>query len=259
MVLMGYVDDATGSVFARFYPSEDLPAALDSFRRYCQRYGIPQSVYLDKHTIYRSPGPTNLQNQLEGKVCQSQFEGALSELAVRVIHANSPQAKGRVERLFKTFQDRLVKELRLAGVRTLAEANQFLEGFLPAYNRHFSRAPRQAGNLHRQVSSGLLERALCAREPRVVANDGTIQIQKWRLQLRSPSLRSLAKKRVTVTISLKGQLRVLDQGRELPYRLLPLQPPRREPEPAPSLRRGGWGFRGWRPPADHPWRKKACA
>ena len=100
---------------------------------------------------------------------------------------------------------------------------------------------------------------MCAREPRVVANDGTIQIQKWRLQLLSPSLRSLAKKRVTVTIGLKGQLTVFDEGRKLPYRLLPLQPARREPKEPPSLRRGGWGFRGWRPPADHPWRKKICA
>ena len=256
LVLMGYVDDATGRVYARFYDSEDLPAALDSFGRYCRLYGAPQSVYLDKHTIYRSPGPTNLKNQLEGKVCQSQFERALSQVGVRVIHANSPQAKGRVERLFKTLQDRLVKELRLAEVRTRVEANRFLEGFLGAHNRHFSRPARQAGNLHRQVSSRLLGQALCVQEPRVVANDGTVQIQGRRQQLQPPGLRPLAKKGVTVTISPKGQLRVLYQGQEMRYRTLAAAP---KPPPKPAASELPRTWRRYTPPPNHPWRKFACA
>ena len=128
LVLMGYVDDATGRIYARFYPSEDLPAALDSFKRYCRLYGIPQSVYLDKHTIYRSPKAPTVEEQLAGTQPQSQFERALSELGVRLIHANSPQAKGRVERLFKTLQDRLVKEMWLAGVKKSGGGQPVLEG-----------------------------------------------------------------------------------------------------------------------------------
>lgn len=255
LVLMGYVDDATGRVYARFYDSEDLPAALDGFMRYSQHYGLPQSVYVDKHTIYRSPGPRRYENRQVASVMRSQFERALSQLGVRVIHANSPQAKGRVERLFKTLQDRLVKELRLAGVKSLPEANLFLGSFLRAYNQRFTRPARQAGNLHRAVSSRLLSQALCVQEPRVVANDGTIQIQRRRLQLLPPGLRPLAQKGVTVTISPKGRLRVLQEGRELCYRLLPAQPPRQEPKEPPALRRGGYGFRGWRPARNHPWRK----
>jgi len=256
LVLMGYVDDATGRIYARFYDSEDLPAALDSFKRYAQLYGLPQSVYLDKHTIYRSPGPRRYENRQAAPVMQSQFERALGQLGVRVIHANSPQAKGRVERLFKTLQDRLVKELRLAGVKSLPEANRFLGGFLRAYNQRFTRPARQAGNLHREVSIRLLTQALCVQEARVVANDGTIQIQRRRLQLLPPGLRPLAQKGVTVTISPQGRLRVLQEGRELSYRALPQPQERRDTGPQPAaFKRRGHGPGDWRPGRNHPWRK----
>ena len=254
LVLMGYVDDATGRVYARFYPSEDLAAALDSFRRYCRLYGIPQSVYLDKHTIYRSPKEPTLEEQLQGKDPQSQFERALSELGVNMIHANSPQAKGRVERLFKTLQDRLVKEMRLSRIGTLPEANRFLQGFLQRYNRRFSHSARQPGNLHRSVQAGRvrLEQILCIKKPRVVANDGTIQIDGRRLQLLPPGLRPLAKKGVVVTISPKGQMRVLHEGKELSYRAISLQP-RFKPQPVVEELPGTWP--GHPTALSHPWRR----
>jgi hypothetical protein len=249
-VLMGYVDDATGRVYARFYPSEDREAAFDSFGRYCRLYGIPQSVYLDKHTIYKSPAEPTLEEQLAGRKPQTQFERALGELGSRVIHAHSPQAKGRVERLFRTFQDRLIKEMRLSRIRTLPEANRFLKGFLARYNRRFSRAPRQPGNLHRPVPAGeFLGRALCVKTPRVVTNDGTIQFGGRRLQLLPPGIRPLAKKGVLVTVSPKGRMRVLYDGKELGYRAIPRQPkPRPAAEELPRTPRG-------RPiPPSHPWR-----
>ena len=255
LVLMGYVDDATGRVYARFYPSEDLAAALDSFQRYCRLYGVPQSVYLDKHTIYRSPKEPTLEEQLQGRDPQSQFERALTELGVRVIHANSPQAKGRVERLFGTLQDRLVKELRLAAVRGLPAANGRLQGFLPAYTARVARPARQPADLHRPLPPGMrLDQILCIKEPRVVANDGTIQLNAHHLQLRAPGVRSLAKQRVTVTITPRGRTTVLYEGRALPYRVLPMRPrPTSRPTPpARPRRRGGPA----RPPApDHPWRQ----
>ncbi len=111
---------------------------MDSFRSWVQRYGIPCSVYLDKHTTYRSPQTPTLEEQLEGyEQSQSQFQRAMTELGVEVIHAHSPAAKGRIERLFQTLQDRLVKELRLADAATLAEANQVLERYLPLHNQRF--------------------------------------------------------------------------------------------------------------------------
>ena len=254
LVLMGYVDDATGRVAARFYPSEDLAAAFDSFQRYCRGAGIPQAVYLDKHTIYRSPKTPTLAEQLAGTVPQSQFERALAELGVHVIHANSPQAKGRVERLFRTLQDRLVKALRLARVCSLAEANRFLRTFLVAYNRRFTRPARQPGDLHRPVPRGLrLDQILCVQHSRVVANGDRIQINGRRLQLRRRGGRGRLPPRVTVTRRPQGRLRVLDAQQVLAYCVLPVPPP----APPPPVR---WPHRRRRvtpPSAAHPWRRPA--
>lgn len=108
----------------------------------------------------------------------SQFEKALERLGVRVIHARSPQAKGRIERLFRTFQDRLVKEMRLAKVRTQEQANEFLEDYLPRFNRQFERPSRTGADLHREVPKGMvLEQELSIRESRFLRNDNTIQYE----------------------------------------------------------------------------------
>lgn len=248
LVLMGYVDDATGRVWARFYPAEDLAAAFDSFRRYSQRYGLPQAVYLDKHTIYRSPKSPTLDEQLAGQAPQSQFQRALAELGVRLIYAHSPQAKGRVERLFGTLQDRLVKSLRLAGASTLTEANRHLGGFLAAYNRRFMRAPAQPADVHRPLPSALpLNQILCVKESRIVANDDTIHVEGQRLQLRAAEGHSLAQRRVTVLWRADGRRCVLDGQTPLAAHPLPPPPPRRLRPP----RRG----RGYMPAPDHPWRQ----
>ena len=130
-----------------------------------------------------------------------------------------------------------------------------MKGFLARYNRRFSRPARQAGNLHRK--GGLrLEQSLCIKEPRVVANDGTVRIYGRHLQLLPPGLRPLAQRGVTVAISPKGRTRVFYAGRELPYRVLPPPQPRRPAElETPVFKRRGHGPGDWRPGADHPWRK----
>ena len=117
---MGYIDDATNRIFGRFYEYEGTIPALDSFKRYCLKYGIPQSVYLDCHSTYKASARDTWYHDNYGYgTGLSEFERALKELKVEVIHAYSPQAKGRVERLFRTLQDRLVKELRLANAKTI--------------------------------------------------------------------------------------------------------------------------------------------
>ncbi len=141
-VLMGYIDDARGRVFGRFYGYEGTLPAMDSFKRYIQKHGLPMSVYLDKHTTYKSTAKSSIQDQLNNIQPLSEFERALKEWGVEVIHAHSLQAKGRIERLFGTFQDRLVKEMRLRGIRSIEEANKFLEEYLPLYNKRFSVCPR---------------------------------------------------------------------------------------------------------------------
>ena len=156
-VLMAYIDDASSRVCARFYAYEGTIPAMDSFERYVRRHGVPHRVYTDKHTTYRALGEPTVVQQLAGEKPQSQFERALAELGVTVLHAHSPQAKGRVERLFKKLQDRLVKDLRLAGLTTIEAANQFVEpgcrattGALPSSRRRpricIGRAPRPASS-----------------------------------------------------------------------------------------------------------------
>ena len=137
-----YIDDATSKVFARFYDYEGTMPAMDSFKQYIEVTGLPQSIYVDKHSTYKSQGKLTIEEELEGlEEPMSQFERALEELGVEVIHAHSPQAKGRIERLFGTFQDRVIKEMRLKGIKTKEEANDFIEGYLPDYNKRFSRPP----------------------------------------------------------------------------------------------------------------------
>lgn len=174
-VLMAYIDDASRRVFARFYAYEGTIPALDSLGRYIKQYGIPLAVYTDKHTTYKSPAQPTVDEQLAGEQPLSQFERSLAELGVELIHAHSPQAKGRIERLFSTFQDRLIKELRLAGIATRSAANRFLDTYLPTYNQHFAVQPAQPADLHRpRLPRGHLDRILCIKTTRVLRRDWTV-------------------------------------------------------------------------------------
>lgn len=230
LVLMGYIDDATGRVFARFYEYEGTFPALDSFGRYVRRYGLPQAIYLDRHSTYKSTGKPTIEDELNNRRPRSQFERAMSDLGVRVIHANSPQAKGRVERLFRTFQDRLVKEMRLEGISSLAEANLFLARYLPKHNRRFSVPAAQEADVHRRVPEGTdLNSILSIRERRVVRKDGTVAFGGRLYQLRDPGRLS----RVTVETRIDGSLRFSDRGRQLSWKKIARRPPGGRP-PSPS-------------------------
>ncbi|MGR3296252.1 MAG: ISNCY family transposase, partial [Candidatus Bathyanammoxibius sp.] len=136
---------------------------------------MPQSVYIDRHTTYKSTAKPTLADELAGRKPMSQFERALEELGVKVIHAHSPQAKGRIERLFGTFQDRLIKEMRLKDIKTKEQANSFLRSYLPRYNKRFGLEPLREGDLHRPVAEGLdLDAVLCVKRKRALRNDFTI-------------------------------------------------------------------------------------
>jgi hypothetical protein len=232
LVLMGYIDDATGNVFARFYDYEGTLPALDSFSRYLHRYGLPQSIYLDKHSTYRSQARTRLEERLERRPPLSQFERALEELGVQVIHADSPQAKGRVERLFGTFQDRLVKEMRLERIKTKEEANHFLTRYLPEYNRRFRREPANRANLHRpHPRQRDLKRILSIQKRRVLRNDNTIRHQK-KLYLIEDSWNGKRPREILTEERLDGRLYLLDENRELRFREVQ-EAPRAIPQPKP--------------------------
>jgi len=247
-VLMAYIDDASSRVYARFYAYEGTIPAMDSFQRYVTRYGIPLAVYADKHTTYRSPAAPTMEEQLTGAEPTSQFGRALGELGVELIPAHSPQAKGRIERLFGTFQDRLIKEMRLAGVSTLDDANRFLEAYLPLYNRRFAVQPAQAPDLHRPRPAGCeLDRSLCIKTTRCLRKDFTIVHQGRLYQIHTP----LRATHVLVEERVDGTMRLTHKGRALAYHAItsrpvkaaavkPVPPPRRPVTPKP----------------EHPWRKR---
>jgi hypothetical protein len=251
-VLMGYIDDATGNVHARFYDYEGTIPAMDSFKLYVQQYGIPGSVYLDKHTTYKSNGKLSVEDELQGtEMPLSEFERACKELGVRVIHADSPQAKGRIERLFRTFQDRLIKEMRLVGISTKEEGNEFLKGYLPKYNRRFRVIPREAGDVHREVPAGInLDRILCVKDQRTLRNDFTVAYGGKLYQV----LEKTQDKTIVIEERVDGTLHLYDRNKGLNFK---------EISPRPKvqfIRRSELPFtlkpKKPRPaPLDHPWRK----
>jgi transposase len=174
-VLMGYIDDATGRPWGRFEPYEGTLPAMRSLKGYIKRYGIPAALYLDKHMTYRSPKQQTIEDELAGRRAMSQFQRAAEELGINVIHANSPQAKGRVERLFRTFQDRLIKEMRLENICGIEEGNRFLSRYLPVYYQRFGVVPSAEGDIHRPLPKGLdLARILCIKTERVLRKDFTV-------------------------------------------------------------------------------------
>jgi len=249
LVLMGYVDDATSKAFGRFYDYEGTLPGMDSFMRYVKEYGIPQSIYLDRHTTYKSTKKATIEEQLRGEESKSQFERAVEELGVEVIRAYSPQAKGRVERSFRTFQDRLIKEMRLAGVKSKEEANEFMEGYLPKYNERFSKLAAKEGDLHRESPSHEeLLGTLCIKEKRRVRNDGVVQYKNGFYQLEGVSRRV---KGVIVEERTDGSVKIRKNGSYLKYRKIPPELMVR----SKARRKERKIQRRPKPSKDHPWRK----
>lgn len=247
-VLMAYIDDASSQVFARFYTYEGTIPALDSFTRYVTRYGIPLAVYADKHTTYQSSAPPTVDEQLAGVTPTSQFGRALSELGVELIPAHSPQAKGRVERLFKTFQDRVIKEMRLADVSTLDAANQFLTGYLSIYNQRFAVQPAQAADLHRpRPTPRELSRILCLKTTRCLRRDWTVAHHGQLYQVRS----NVRATHVLVEEHVDGTMRITHQGRMLSFHAITSRPVKAAE--AKKVHRPRYPVT---PRPDHPWRKR---
>jgi len=248
-VLLGGIDDATNDVFGQFYEYEGTWPAMDCLKRYIRRYGVPQAIYLDKHTTYKSPAAPTLEEQLRDEPPLSHVAKSLAALGITVIHAHSPQAKGRVERLFQTLQDRLVRELRLRGIQSVAAANVFLRHYLPAHNRRFRQPPASPADLHRPAPpSRTLDGIFCIRTERTVRPDFTVAHNGQRYQIDQPT----RAKKVTVEERLDGTLHLLYRGQPLRYHAIPRQRAA-APKPLPPrvARR-----EAWRPPPDHPWRRR---
>jgi transposase-like protein len=258
-VLMVMIDDATGRVFARFFENESWQSATRVFRAYVGEHGLPRALYVDQHGIYRADREATKQEILAKKEPQTQFGRAMGELGVELILARSPQAKGRVERMNGTLQDRLVKALRRLKIRDLGAANTYLEKtFLPKFNARFQVPAAKEANVHQTLPGDCdLGRVLSLQEERVVQNDWTVRWKNGFLQLEeSPDTPVRPKKRVTVCETLEGQLRLFLGNRELTWSPVRTRPQARQKTPARRANDPIRSHQGQRPPAGHPWRKR---
>ncbi len=205
LCLIGAIDDATGKVMGAFFTQAEsswgyFTLFSDTFRQ----YGLPQSIYSDCHSVFWTDREATIDEQLLNKRPTTEVGRGLEELGVTLILAHSPQAKGRIERLWNTFQDRLVSELRLAKAKTMQQAQAVLQRYLPVHNRKFSK-PATAEPAWKKVSSLLIERALCFKQQRTVAKDNTVTFEGTVFQIpKTSSFRSYANKRIDVHVLLDG-------------------------------------------------------
>lgn len=279
LTLLAAIDDATGETFALFRHHEDTVGYLSLLKQVLRKRGIPLSVYSDRHTLFspHSHAELSIQHQLQGKTPPTQFGRAAQQLQITQIAAHSPQAKGRVERLFGTLQDRLVQELRLQDIDTIDDANAFLPQFLKRFNAQFRRPPADRTSAYRPPPKARqLNQILCLKYPRVVNNDHTVSLGGKSLDLGAAQGHSYARKRITVQVALDGRISFWHHGQRIgtgpkisgelrtdPSLLaaqLPPQPTAPKP-PSPPASQASPRPRqpsAYKPPPDHPWRRPIC-
>jgi len=251
--LLAAIDDATGKITKAVFGSNEGIAAVFSFwKEYVEEIGKPLNIYLDKFSTYK----INHKAAIDNKELMTQFGRAMQDLATNLIPANSPQAKGRVERLFKTLQDRLIKEMRLAGIQTPEDGNKFLEEvFIPNFNERFSIKPSKTGDVHKnlsQIDRVNINRVFSVQSERVINNDFTIQFKtKWYQLTEVQTTTVRAKDKVTVEEWLDQSIHFSLRGKYLNYTVLPERPSKVK-RPPPILTTHELN---WKPPVDHPWRK----
>lgn len=247
------VDDANGKItHAEFDYSEGIAPVFNFWLKYFEKHGFPLSIYLDKFSTYK----INHKHAVDNKEWMTQFQRAMKQVGVKLITAHSPQAKGRVERMFGTLQDRLVKELRLAEISTTEEANEFLKEYIPKFNAKFAVVPARRKNLHRKPSKQIQEKLLqifSIQNTRVVMNDYTVRFQNSYYQLDEIQPATVYKKdKVIIEEHLNGELKINLKDHYLNFKVLP-ERPRKEIDiklPAITARK----ISGWKPPINHPWR-----
>jgi len=263
---------------------EDAQGYFRLLEGVASKHGLPLALYSDRHGIFvRSPKESlSIEEELRGEREPTQFGRLLKELEIEPIFALSPQAKGRVERLWGTFQDRLVSELRLAGARTQSEASEVLEGFLRGYNKRFVVEPREKGTAYRALPAGMKPKEVfCFKYERRVANDNTVRLGGRIIQIGpGPGGRSYAKAKVIIHERMDGSLGVYYQGQRIAYEesvgdlaVLRVKSGRAKSEPGENLvtREASDSSvksaepvksprnKTSRPPANHPWYRKGLA
>jgi transposase len=256
MTLIGGIDDATGEVLhALFREQEDTEGYFNLLQTIVSNHGIPMAIYHDGHTIFEPPYKEglNLEEQLSGKKKLTQFGRLLDEMNITSIRSRSPQARGRIERLWGTFQDRLVSHLRLSGTRTIEQANQVLKEYLPVHNRKFAVAPAITGAAFLKPKSGWRS-MFCLKYVRTVGMDNVVRFGKQRIQVLPDSRYSYARAKVEVWERFDGSLSVYYQGRRLNTRSAPSEPARLRKTPV-RITTKSTPRQSHKPAPDHPWRR----
>ena len=231
LTLVGAVDDATSTVpYGLFRDQEDAQGYTLLLRQIVGSYGIPEALYHDGHGIFERSKrePESLEEQLMGRREPTQFGRIMEELGIISITSCSPQAKGRIERLWGTFQDRLKSELRIAGAKTMEEANQVLWGFLPRYNQRFAVPAREPGSAYRQtLAEGFNpDEVFCFKYYRRAGRDNVVRFGEHRLQIVPSNGRSsYVKAKVEVHERMDGSLAVYHQGQCLATKPAPAEAP----------------------------------
>ncbi len=253
--LMNMVDDATSKALAELHEQETIWAAVDVLRAWIEKYGVPHLLYTDWKNVYLRPATA--EERVSGQEALTQFGRMCQKLGIRIIGASSPQAKGRVERSHGTFQDRLVKKLRLKGIRTLQGANRYLrQHYLPDHNRRFSRAPASAEDYHRAApSKAELDAIFRMEQERVISNDWVVQYEGRCLQIERESRYAPAGGTVVVSEGRDGDLQIWYRDRQVNWHEIP-----RPERQAPSQRQGKGHAtelrkKLHRPAPTHPWKR----
>lgn len=254
MCLLLAVDDATGKITqALFEDHEGVFPTFDFWKRYIKNNGKPMSIYLDKFSTYK----VNHKNAEDNKELITQFQRACIDLGIKLIVAHSPEAKGRIERMFQTLQDRLVKEMRLAGINNKKDANKFLKVYIPKFNEKFAVVPEKKGNAHLILNkNGLnnLNNILARQETRIVINDYTIRFNNQYLQLSQEQPTTVYKKdKVTVIQHRDGVINLKLKGKELNFYILPKRPDKEIDIKLPAITKMKTTYK---PPINHPWRQQ---
>lgn len=263
LVLIALIDDATSRLICRFFPRDTGAANRRLLIEYLERHGRMGAVYADRAGHFQGHFRAKERREKDQERALTLIERGLKALDIELIRAMSPQAKGRVERLFGTLQDRLIKEMRLRDIRSMEAANRFLDDhFVPFWNRRFTVEPREAINAHRPLPEGAdLLRLFAETEERVIGHDFTFRFRNRFYQIEAHQAHAaMPKTRIVLEERLDGTLRFRWRGTYLLPTALLAAPPRPRAEPAlrPSGPRPLTGAAGKPVPPDHPWRRSGA-
>jgi hypothetical protein len=270
--LLAYIDDATSSVvYAKFVESESTWSYFEATKNYLSAYGKPLAIYTDKHSVFRINASKDGQSAASDSQGDTQFSRALKSLGIEIIYAHSPQAKGRVERLYQTLQDRLVKELRLANISDIESANAFLPKYVAGHNRHFAKDPKDSVNMHRPLTADdNIEQVFLIQEQRYLSKTLTCQYKNKSYQIHHDKANyTLSGAKITISEDRQGSVSLYYGSKKLRYSVLETKPLNKDADTkslngivdklkaaqaATSIKKKVSSTPSYKPPDSHPWR-----